>query len=181
MAPPVTERAADTSSRQKPQPYCQELFQIPLPATMAGEGELYRILRVFLRLQRICTQAKVSFSCDRDCDGDINVSLTVKSPRDGDKAPRRRGHHSRSQGVREAAQALGRPPPPDTPVTPATPTPAPAPAPEKRRRRRGPAATFRNEQRRLGRIQPGILAPTIEVKGGPALPPPPSPWHTGRG
>ena len=104
--------------------------------------EVYRLFRVFLRLQKTCTQARVSFRIYCDRDGDIHVSLKWW------QAPRRRGHHSRSQRGHPGTRA---PHPPETPETPATPTPAPGP--ERRERRQGHEAAFHNEQRRLGRME----------------------------
>ena len=129
---------------------------------------MYRLFRVFIRLQKTCSQARVSFSSDRYRDGDIHMSLTVRTPRNGDKAPRRRGHQSRSQGGRPGTWA----PTPETPETPTPapaperrgkrrgPAPAPAPTPVRRGRRRGPAAAFRDERRRHGRIESDVLLPT---------------------
>ena len=144
---------------------------------------MYRLFRVFIRLQKTCSQARVSFSSDRDQDGDIHMSLTVRTPRNGDKAPRRRGHQSRSQGGRPGTRVAT----PETPETPTpapaprpaparrgqrqgpAPAPAPAPTPARRRRRRGPAAAFRDERRRLGRIESDVLLPT-PAPPAPALP-----------
>ena len=94
------------------------------------------------------------------------MTLSVKTPGHGDQAPRRGGHHSRSQGGGSG-------------IRPPTPAPAWAswvkkhsspPVPEKKSRRRAPSALLRNEQRRLLRIDTAVLLE--EVEGGPGLPPP---------
>ena len=49
----------------------------------------------------------------------------------------------------------------------------PSPAPARRSKKRGPGAIFRNERRRLSRIEPDVLMHETEVEGGDtALPPP---------
>ena len=130
---------------------------------MAGLGELHRLFQVFLRLQKTCKQAKVSFTSDSD--GDIHVSLTVKTPGHGDQAPRRGGHHSRSQ---EGGSGNQPPPHPSTRVS-GIQKPLPSPVPVKKGRRRAPSALLRDERRRLARIEFDVLC---EVEGGTALPPP---------
>ena len=125
--------------------------------------ELHRLFRTFLRLQKTCKEAKVTFCSDSE--GDINVTLSVKTPGHGDQAPRRGGHHSGSQGRGSGTQ----PPTPAPARAPYTKKPRNPPAPEGRSRRRAPSALLRNEQRQLLRIDSAVF---LEVEGGPALPPP---------
>ena len=130
---------------------------------MAGVVELHRLFRTFLRLQKTCKEAKVTFCSDSE--GDINVTLSVKTPGHGDQAPRRGGHHSGSQGGGSGTQ-----PPTHAPARASyTRKPCNPPAPEVRSRRRAPSALLRNEQRRLLRIDSGVF---LEVDGGPSLPTP---------
>ena len=128
---------------------------------MAGSGKLHRLFRTFLKLQKTCKAAKVRFHSDSD--GDILVTLSVKTPGHGDQAPRRGGRHYRSQGGGSGI----RPPTPAPSRVSYTMKPCNLPAPVRRSRRRPPSALLRNEQRRLLRIDSGVF----EVQGGPALPP----------
>ena len=69
----------------------------PLPATMAGEGEIYRLFRVFIRLQKrkSCKQACMSITSDSD--GQLTVSLRMVTAGQADQAPRRGGRQSSRQ------------------------------------------------------------------------------------
>ena len=150
---------------------------------MAGVGALKRLFRTFLSLKGTCHRSEVNFYSDSD--GDCHVTLRVTTPGAGFQSPCRGGAHSRSQ-ERKGSGARNPPPPPAAAAlapAPASapapakrarrrgPAPAPAPAPARRARRRGPSALFKDERRRMARIDPGLLAPEAwEVEGGPALP-----------
>ena len=150
---------------------------------MAGVGALKRLFRTFLSLKGSCHRSEVTFYSDSD--GDCHVTLRVTTPGAGFQSPCRGGAHSRSQ-ERKGSGARNPPPPPAAAApapAPASapapakrarrrgPAPAPAPAPARRARRRGPSALFRDERRRMARIEPGLIAPEAwEVDGKPALP-----------
>ena len=50
-------------------------------------GTAYRLLGTFLKLQKACTKASLSF--DSDSDSDLQVTLKVHVPGHGNQAPRR--------------------------------------------------------------------------------------------
>ena len=153
---------------------------------MVGAGTVHSLLWTFLKLRRSCKHASMSITSDSDSVGDLTVSLKMVTAGQADQAPRRRGRQSSRQERGPGSQA----PPPAPPAPPAPPsTPAPAataPVTARRVRNRGPGALLRDERRRLGRIQPGILAHVLanEVEGDPALPhhalPPPPPLSMAR-
>ena len=141
---------------------------------MAGAAELQRLFRTFLGLKKTCEKVEVSFSSD--C-GNCNVVLRVKTPRADYQTSWRGSGLSRSQ--RGGPSVLPPPPAPQGDSSTRPPSaapergsgnqkPPPSPAPGKRSRKRGPSALFRNERRRLGRIQLHVA----EVEGTmSALPP----------
>ena len=136
---------------------------------MVGAGTDPSLIWTFLKLRRSCKHASMTITSDSDSVGDLTVSLKMVTARQADQAPRRRGRQSSRQERGPGSQA----PPPAPPAPPATPAPAAtAPVTARRVRNRGPGALLRDERRRLGRIEPGILAHKIEGEGGPALPPP---------
>ena len=136
-------------------------------------GELHRLFRMFLKLQKTCKKTQVTFSSDGD--GGIDVTLSVKTPGLGDQASRRGGHQSGS-----GDGGAGTRPPPSAPARASwVKKPSSLPVREKKNRRRAPSALLRNKQRRLLRIDTNVL---LEVEGRPALPPPvlTPPWHLGQ-
>ena len=64
---------------------------------MAGAGTAYKLLGSFLKLQKACPKAFLSFVSDSD--GDIHVTLKVHVPGHCNKAPRRGGCQPRRQEV----------------------------------------------------------------------------------
>ena len=127
---------------------------------MVGAGSVvHSLMWTFFRLRKACKRANININSDSY--GDMFVTLKVHISDQDDQASRRGGRPARNQesgpGIRATSSSA--------PKSPETPAP-PAPAPERRGRRRGPAATFRDERRRLGRIQSDVLLPA------PAPPPP---------
>ena len=82
-----SQRSSSCSSRTKLQP--QVIADSPPCQDGGGGGAAQTFPNVFEN------RAKVTFSSDNH--GDCNVTLSVRTPGHGDQAPRRGGHHSRSQ------------------------------------------------------------------------------------
>ena len=152
---------------------------------MAEAGRAHGLLNTFLRLNK--SYKKATMNIISDSDGHMQVTITVTIVGQADQAPRRGGRQSNNKERGPGTQAP-RPAPPSSPAPPAPATPTPAvtaPVSARRNRRRGPEALLRDERRRLGQIEPGILAHVIvdEVESGPpslttpSLPPRPPPWH----
>ena len=84
-------------------------IQNPSSARMAGAGTAYKLLGSFLKLQKACPKAFLSYVSDSD--GDIQVTLKVLVPRHDNQAPRRVGCQPRRQegepGTQAPSPALG--------------------------------------------------------------------------
>ena len=70
---------------------------------MAGAGTAYKLLGSFLKLQKACPKAFLSYVSDSD--GDIQVTLKVLVPRHDNQAPRRVGCQPRRQEGEPGTQA----------------------------------------------------------------------------
>ena len=103
-------------------------------------------------------------SITSDSDHSLTVSLKMVLAGQANQAPRRGGRQSSTQ-ERGPGTRAPHPAPPAHPAPAAT-----APVTAKRSKNRGPGALLRDERRRLGQIEPGLLAHETGVEGIGAKP-----------
>ena len=109
----------------------------------------------------------MSITSDSDSYNSLTVSLKMVLAGQADQAPRRGGRQFSTEKRGPGTRA----PHPAPPAPPAHPAPAAtAPVTAKRSKNHGPGALLRDERRRLGRIEPGLLAHKTGVEGELALP-----------